>query len=136
ITDIDDKTLAKSVEHKVPFLTVAYANERIRARQYARLGVLEPTYEPRATARAPGMQEPNEKLSALGHAYPATDGSRDVYFDVTSFPRYGELSGEKLDSMQPSDDGPARAKRDPRDFALWKGAKAEEPPEAQWPSPW
>src|SRR5690606_10993612 len=53
-----------------------------------------------------------------------------------SFPRYGELSGQKLDSMQPSEDGPARAKRDPRDFALWKGAKAQEPDEAQWPSPW
>src|SRR5690606_18608085 len=136
ITDIDDKILAKSVEHKVPFWSVAYANERILARQYARLGVLEPTYEPRATGHVPEMHELIEKLIARGHAYPATDGSGDVYFDVTSFPRYGELSGQKLDSMQPSDDGPARAKRDPRDFALWKGAKAEEPPEAQWPSPW
>jgi cysteinyl-tRNA synthetase len=38
--------------------------------------------------------------------------------------------------MQPAEDGPERAKRDPRDFALWKGAKADEPVEAQWPSPW
>jgi cysteinyl-tRNA synthetase len=55
---------------------------------------------------------------------------------VRSFADYGALSGQRPESMQPAEDGPARAKRDPRDFALWKGAKADEPPEANWPSPW
>ena len=136
ITDIDDKILAKSVEGGVPFWSLAYANERILAAQYTRLGVLAPTYEPRATGHVPEMHELIGKLIADGHAYAAPDGSGDVYFDVASFPDYGQLSGQRPDGMQAADDGPARAKRDPRDFALWKGAKAEEPVEAQWPSPW
>jgi cysteinyl-tRNA synthetase len=137
ITDIDDKVLEKATEAGVPFWSLAYANERILANHYARLGVLEPTYEPRATGHIPEMLELIAKLIDDGHAYPATDGSGDVYFDVRSFPEYGALSGQRLDSMRESPkDGPERAKRDPQDFALWKGAKADEPTDAQWPSPW
>jgi cysteinyl-tRNA synthetase len=136
ITDIDDKVLAKSAEAGVPFWSLAYANERILAEHYARLGVLAPTYEPRATGHVPEMHELIGKLIADGHAYPARDDSGDVYFSVASFPTYGALSGQKPDSMKAPDDGPERAKRDPRDFALWKGAKADEPQEATWPSPW
>jgi cysteinyl-tRNA synthetase len=136
ITDIDDKVLAKSTEAGVPFWSLAYANERILAEHYARLGVLPPTYEPRATGHVTEMHELIGKLIEDGHAYAAADGSGDVYFDVRSFAPYGALSGQKPDSMQAAEDGPERAKRDPRDFALWKGAKADEPVEAQWPSPW
>ncbi|HEX6871716.1 MAG TPA: cysteine--tRNA ligase [Micromonosporaceae bacterium] len=136
ITDIDDKVLAKSIESGQPFWSIAYLNESILRAQYQRLGVLEPTYEPRATGHVPEMHELIEQLIAADHAYVAADGSGDVYFDVTSFDRYGQLSGQRVDNMQPADDGSARAKRDARDFALWKGAKAEEPVEAQWPSPW
>ena len=77
-----------------------------------------------------------KRLIDKGHAYAAADGSGDVYFDVRSQPDYGALSGQRPDAMEPSAYGPARAKRDPHDFALWKGAKADEPPEASWPSPW
>jgi cysteinyl-tRNA synthetase len=136
ITDVDDKVLVKSTEAGVPFWSLAYANERILAAHYARLGVLEPTYEPRATGHVPEMQELIEKLITDGHAYPATDGSGDVYFSVSTFDRYGQLSGQRPENMQAAPDGPERAKRDPRDFALWKGAKADEPVDAQWPSPW
>ena len=136
ITDIDDKVLAKSVELGVPFWAVAYANERILSEQYDRLGVLAPTYEPRATGHVPEMHELIAKLIEDGHAYVAEDGSGDVYFDVKTFDSYGALSGQRPDRMQAADDGPERAKRDPRDFALWKGAKADEPAEASWPSPW
>jgi cysteinyl-tRNA synthetase len=136
ITDVDDKVLAKSVEAGVPFWALAYANERVLADHYARLGVRPPTYEPRATGHIPEMHELIDRLIATGHAYPARDASGDVYFDVTTFGRYGALSGQKPDAMQAAEDGPARAKRDPRDFALWKGAKPDEPAEAQWPSPW
>jgi cysteinyl-tRNA synthetase len=115
---------------------LAYANERILAEHYAALGVLQPTYEPRATGHVPEMHELIAKLIEDGHAYPADDESGDVYFDVKTFEPYGELSGQKPDAMQAAEDGPERAKRDPRDFALWKGAKADEPLEAQWPSPW
>jgi cysteinyl-tRNA synthetase len=136
ITDIDDKILVKATEAGVPFWSVAYANERILADHYARLGVLEPTYEPRATGHVPEMHELITALIERGHAYVAPDGSGDVYFDVKASPEYGRLSGQRLDAMQPSEDDSGRAKRDPRDFALWKGAKADEPVDAQWPSPW
>jgi cysteinyl-tRNA synthetase len=136
ITDVDDKVLAKSIEAGAPFWSLAYANERILADQYARLGILPPTYEPRATGHVPEMHELIEALIARGHAYPAPDGSGDVYFDVGTYEAYGQLSGQRPEHMQAAADGPERAKRDPRDFALWKGAKPDEPVEAQWPSPW
>jgi cysteinyl-tRNA synthetase len=136
ITDIDDKILVKSTETEVPFWSLAYANERILSDHYARLGVLPPTYEPRATGHVLEMHELIAKLITDGHAYAATDGSGDVYFDVGTFPAYGQLSGQRPEHMQAAADGPDRAKRDPRDFALWKGAKGDEPVEAQWPSPW
>ncbi len=136
ITDVDDKVLVKATEAGVPFWSLAYANERILADHYARLGVLAPTYEPRATGHVPEMHELIARLIEAGHAYPATDGSGDVYFDVGTFGAYGQLSGQRPEQMHASADGLARGKRDPRDFALWKGAKAEEPVDAQWPSPW
>jgi cysteinyl-tRNA synthetase len=136
ITDIDDKVLARSIEAGRPFWSIAYANELVLSAAYRALGVLPPTYEPRATGHVPEMHELIKKLIADGHAYPAADGSGDVYFDVMSYPPYGELSGQRPDSMQAAEDGPERAKRDPRDFALWKGVKPGEPGEASWPSPW
>ena len=119
ITDVDDKVLVKATEAGVPFWSLAYANERILADHYARLGVLPPTYEPRATGHVPEMHELIASLIERGHAYVASDGSGDVYFDVQTSPSYGSLSGQKVDAMQPAEDGPERAKRDPRDFALW-----------------
>src|SRR6266540_2818288 len=136
ITDIDDKVLAKSVESGEPFWSIAYANERILSEAYDTLGVLAPTYEPRATGHVPEMHELIKHLIDKGYAYVAEDGSGDVYFDVRSFAGYGALSGQRPEAMQAAEDGPERAKRDPRDFALWKGAKAGEPVEAGWPSPW
>jgi cysteinyl-tRNA synthetase len=128
--------LVKSTEAGVPFWSLAYANERILGEHYTRLGVLPPTYEPRATGHATEMHELIQQLIDKGHAYAARDGSGDVYFDVSSFPEYGALSGQRPDSMKAAEDGPERAKKDPRDFALWKGAKADEPVDAQWSSPW
>jgi cysteinyl-tRNA synthetase len=136
ITDIDDKVLAKSVEQGRPFWAIAYKNELALAAAYRSLGVLAPTYEPRATGHIPEMIELISKLIADGHAYAAEDGSGDVYFDVSSYPEYGALSGQRPEAMLAVEDGAGRAKRDPHDFALWKGVKADEPPEAEWPSPW
>ncbi len=136
ITDVDDKVLSRSVEQGRPFWAIAFENELVLGAAYRAMGVLEPTYEPRATGHIPEMQELIAKLIADGHAYVAEDGSGDVYFDVGSYPAYGALSGQRPDAMQASGDGPERAKRDPRDFALWKGIKPGEPPEARWASPW
>ena len=136
ITDIDDKILARSLESGEPFWSIAYANERILSAAYDALGVLEPTYEPRATGHIPEMHELITTLIESKHAYPAEDGSGDVYFDVMSYGDYGSLSGQRPDAMQPAEDGLDRAKHDPRDFALWKGEKPDEPRDASWPSPW
>ncbi|WBB78918.1 cysteine--tRNA ligase [Micromonospora sp. WMMD882] len=136
LTDIDDKLLVKSCEQDRPFWSIAYDNEVILAAAYRALNVLPPTYEPRATGHVPEMHELIATLVDRGHAYPATDGSGDVYFDVASWPAYGELSGQSPDAMQSAGDAPDRGKRDPRDFALWKGVKADEPGDAYWPSPW
>lgn len=136
ITDIDDKILDKSLEQGRPFWSIAYANEVTLAAAYRALNVLPPTYEPRATGHVPEMHELITELIERGNAYPSNDGSGDVYFSVGSFAEYGALSGQKPDEMQAAADGPERAKRNPRDFALWKGAKAEEPDDAEWPSPW
>jgi cysteinyl-tRNA synthetase len=136
ITDIDDKVLAKSVEQGRPFWSIAYTNEVILAGVYRVLNVLPPTYEPRATGHMIEMHELIAELIERGHAYPSGDGCGDVYFSVGSYADYGALSGQRPDEMQAATDGPERAKRDPRDFALWKSAKADEPDDAEWPSPW
>jgi cysteinyl-tRNA synthetase len=75
-------------------------------------------------------------LIERGHAYAAEDGSGDVYFDVRSWPSYGELTHQKVEDMEAAEDADPRGKRDPRDFALWKGHKLSEPTTASWPSPW
>ncbi|MEV4755681.1 cysteine--tRNA ligase [Micromonospora sp. NPDC049559] len=136
LTDIDDKILVKSLEQGRPFWAIAYENERVLEAAYRALNVLPPTYEPRATGHIPEMHELIAKLIAGGHAYPAGDGSGDVYFDVRSFPEYGELSGQRVDAMKTTEESLELGKRDPQDFALWKGAKPDEPADAYWPSPW
>lgn len=136
ITDIDDKILSKSAEQGRPWYNLAYEMARELTRAYDSLNVASPTYEPAATGHIPEMVEMIDSLIERGHAYAATDGSSDVYFDVGSWPGYGELSGQKLEDMEAAADADPRGKRDPRDFALWKGAKESEPVSASWPSPW
>jgi len=136
VTDIDDKILAKSAEAGVPWFAHAYRFERELHRAYGALGCAEPTYEPRATGHIPEMLEMVEDLIEAGHAYVAADDSGDVYFDVKSWPSYGELSHQRIDDMVPAEDSDPRGKRDPRDFALWKGYKPSEPITASWPAPW
>jgi cysteinyl-tRNA synthetase len=136
VTDIDDKVLAKSAEAGVPWWALAYANERALDDAYTVLGCLPPTYQPRATGHIPEMLELMGELVERGHAYRAEDGSGDVYFDVRSWPSYGELSRQKVDEMQAAEDADPRGKRDPRDFALWKGHKPSEPESASWPAPY
>jgi cysteinyl-tRNA synthetase len=131
VTDIDDKILAKAVEEGRPWWAVAAHYERAFAEAYRILGCLPPTIEPRATGHVPAMIVLMRRLIEAGHAY-ASDG--DVYFDVASFPDYGALSGQRIADMLPAEDAdPNARKRDPRDFALWKGSKPGEP---GWETPW
>jgi cysteinyl-tRNA synthetase len=140
VTDVDDKILVKSAQAGQPWWAHAYTNELAFGRAYDLLNVLRPTYEPRATGHVTDQVEMIERLIAAGHAYAAGDGSGDVYFDVRSWPAYGELTRQRLDDLAAAEDSASgeelARKRDPRDFALWKGAKPNEPATAAWPSPW
>ena len=135
VTDIDDKVLRKAADAQEPWFALTYRNERLTTEALDALGVKPATYEPRATGHVPDMVTLMEALIAKGHAYPAPDGSGDVYFDVKSWPEYGSLSHQSLDDMVAAEDADPRGKRDPRDFALWKGRKADEPENASWPTP-
>ena len=136
VTDIDDKILASSSGTDEPWWALAYRYELEFTSVYSEIGILAPTYEPRATASIPQMQQLISELIERGHAYAPEDGSGDVYFDVASWPGYGELTNQKLGDMAASADADGRGKRDARDFALWKGHKIGEPTSASFPSPW
>ncbi len=137
VTDIDDKILAKGEAQGRPWFEIAYLMGRELDKALDAINVLPPTYEPAATGHVPEILELIGQLVAGGHAYPAEDGSGDVYFDVRSWPSYGELTRQKIDDMEAAEDADPRGKRDPRDFALWKGwKKALEPATAAWPSPY
>ncbi|HLY53180.1 MAG TPA: cysteine--tRNA ligase [Steroidobacteraceae bacterium] len=132
ITDIDDKIIRRAAEN-------GESTEALTARfiaamheDCARLAILPPDAEPRATQYVPQIIAMVEQLLARGHAYVGADG--DVLYSVASFAAYGRLSGKRLADLRAG----ARvavdeAKRDPLDFVLWKGAKPGEP---WWDSPW
>jgi cysteinyl-tRNA synthetase len=130
VTDIDDKIIKVAAGEGVAWWAVAERNQRAFTRAYDALGCLPPDVEPRATGHVPEMIVLMRRLIDSGHAYAA---GGDVYFDVLSYGHYGELSGQRLEHMRPAEDTEGGAKRDPRDFALWKGAKPGEP---TWETPW
>ena len=136
VTDIDDKILTNAANSTEEWWALAYRYELEFTDSYRRLGIAAPTYEPRATASVTEMQAIIARLIERGHAYAATDGSGDVYFDTGSWPSYGELSHQKLTDMVAATDADPRGKRAPQDFALWKGTKPDEPASASWASPW
>lgn len=136
VTDIDDKILTRARETGRAWWEIAYLNEQAFNAAYDALNVLRPTYEPRATGHVPEMITMISELVDGGHAYAAPDGSGDVYFDVESWPDYGELTHQRITDMAAAEDADPRGKRDPHDFALWKGHKPGEPTSASWPTPW
>ncbi|MEU6643226.1 cysteine--tRNA ligase [Saccharomonospora sp. NPDC046836] len=129
VTDIDDKILTKAADAGRPWWEWAATHERAFEEAYTALGCLSPSIAPRATGHITQMIELIQRLIDNGHAY-AADG--DVYFSVTSFDSYGALSGQRLEEVQQGETL-ATAKRDARDFTLWKGSKPGEP---SWPTPW
>jgi cysteinyl-tRNA synthetase len=131
VTDIDDKILHDAGHEDIPWWQLAERNTRHFTAAYDAVGCLPATYEPRATGHVPEMIVLMDRLIESGHAY-ASGG--DVYFDVRSMPTYGALSGQRPDAMMATEKvDDERPKRDPLDFALWKGAKLGEP---SWPTPW
>ena len=132
ITDIDDKILRRADENGEPYHELTGRMIQAMHEDEARLGVLSPDDEPRATAYIDEIIAMIHKLISAGHAYAADNG--DVYFAVDSFDGYGKLSKKKLeDLLAGARVDVQEAKRSPADFALWKAAKAGE---VSWPSPW
>ncbi len=113
VTDIDDKILAKSAEA---------ASRGSRTRTASSANCTPPTLRSAACrlptsrgprAHIPDMLELTAALIERGHAFPAADGSGDVYFDGPLLARYGELLRQKVDEMEPAADADPRGKRDP-----------------------
>jgi cysteinyl-tRNA synthetase len=129
VTDIDDKILRKASEAGRPWWEWSAKFERQFEAAYETLGCLPASISPRATGHVTQMVDLMRRLIDTGHAYAAAG---DVYFSVSSWASYGELSGQKPDEVQQGESA-AEGKRDPRDFTLWKGARPGEP---SWPTPW
>ncbi|HPR43498.1 MAG TPA: cysteine--tRNA ligase [Ottowia sp.] len=131
ITDIDDKIIRRALENGEP---IRQLTTRMIGEMYAdfdALGIARPTHDPRATDYVPEMLGIVSQLEGRGLAYRAPSG--DVNYAVRRFAGYGKLSGKSLDDLQAGErvavDG---GKGDPLDFVLWKAAKPEEPPDAQF----
>ncbi len=135
ITDIDDKIIRRAVQSGRRMREVTdFFIEAMRADERA-LGVQPPDAEPRATQYVGQMLDIIGRLEARGLAYRGEDG--DVNFPVRKFPGYGKLSGKSLDDLRAGERvAVASGKHDPLDFVLWKAAKADEPDESRWPSPY
>lgn len=136
-TDIDDKILNRARQEGTTMESVAERFITAYFEDMERLGVKPANAYPRATHTLDGIQRLVYELERKGYAYPA-DG--DVYYSVRRFEGYGKLSGRDLDDLRAgasgrveTDDPEAPKKRDPFDFALWKGAREGEP---SWDSPW
>ena len=132
VTDIDDKIIRRAQENGEPFEALTARMIAAMHEDEARLSVLRPDMEPRATDHVPGMHAMIQTLMDKGYAY--APGNGDVYYRVGKFAGYGKLSRRKIEDLQIG----ARievdeAKDDPLDFVLWKGVKPGEP---SWQSPW
>ncbi|HEY2629350.1 MAG TPA: cysteine--tRNA ligase, partial [Usitatibacter sp.] len=130
ITDIDDKIMdrARANGESVEVLTQRMVDAFVE--DAARLGLLRPDAEPRATHYVEPMLEMIATLEKNGLAYRGSNG--DVFYAVRSFKDYGRLSRRNLDELIAGERVAVEsAKKDPLDFVLWKAAKPGEP---RWPS--
>lgn len=135
VTDIDDKILDSASETGEEWWALA---ERVEAEFHTvadAIHIQRPALQPRATGDIPAMVELIHLLLDRSHAYVAADGSGDVYFDVSSWGNYGELTNQSVENLTQGESESA-AKKNPEDFALWKGHKPHEPVTAAWPAPW
>ena len=132
ITDINDKIYAAARERGGGSAALAEEMTAHYVQDTNRLGLGRPDHEPLATQNVPEIIELIERLIKGGHAYAV---SGDVYFQVRSYPQYGEISHRNIEHMDQGEglEG-AERKRDPLDFALWKGRRPEE--DTWWEAPW
>jgi cysteinyl-tRNA synthetase len=126
ITDIDDKIMERARARGEPIEALTSRMVEAFAADTARLNLLKPDIEPRATRYVAPMLEMIEMLEKKGHAYRGANG--DVYYAVRTFPEYGKLSRRNLDELRAGERVAVEtAKRDPLDFVRWKAAKPGEP---------
>ena len=138
VTDIDDKILANAKDQSRDWRELAESVNGQFDAAYAALGIATTapeTQTPKATEYISQMIELIELLIQRGHAYVATDGSANVFFDTNSWPSYGELTNQKIENLEGEQDG-SHGRKSPTDFALFKAHKPEEPETASWLSPW
>jgi len=135
ITDIDDKILENARAQSIDWQQLAREMTVAFKAGYDKLAIATPSAEPLATDHIASMQKLISLLIDKGHAYRANDGSANVYFATQSWPSYGELTNQKPEDMDSSDELLA-GKVAANDFALWKASKPEEPETAAWDSPW
>jgi cysteinyl-tRNA synthetase len=135
VTDIDDKILRRAGELGEAPLDLSRRMSRIADEEFAAMGCLRPDFEPRVSESIPDIVALIEALVAKGAAYPTpTAKGTDVYFAVREFAGYGKLSRRNVDDLLAGARvEPGESKRDPLDFALWKGGEAEG---FGWDSPW
>lgn len=132
ITDIDDKIIKRATENNETITSLTDRFIQAMDEDSSALGVLRPTFEPRATRHVPDMIDMISRLIAKNLAYVGKNG--DVFYSVHDFKDYGKLSGKSLDDLRAGERVEVDSfKRDPLDFVLWKSAKPGEP---NWDSPW
>lgn len=135
VTDIDDKIIKRALERNISIRQLTDEMTAAMHEDAAALGILPPDFEPRATEHVSGMLSIIQTLQAKGLAYQASSG--DVNFAVRKFDDYGKLSGKTLDQLRAGERvAVLEGKEDPFDFVLWKAAKADEPQDAKWDSPY
>ncbi len=137
LTDVDDKTIHAAVAAGLSLQELTQPYIEAFFEDSDRLGLERAEHYPRATDYVPQMVELAQQLLERGLAYSA-DGS--VYYDISEFPRYGELAQLDVSGLEEGGraaDDEAYAKEDARDFVLWKGGeRPEEGDVAVWDSPW
>ena len=132
ITDIDDKIIKRANENNESISQLTQRFIDAMDEDSAKLGVIRPEIEPKATEFVDGMLSMIGALVEKGFAYPAANG--DVFYAVHKFEGYGKLSGKSLEDLRAGERVEVDSfKRDPMDFVLWKAAKPGEP---SWDSPW
>ncbi len=132
-TDIDDKMINRANSEEITVQELADRFIREYFYDADRLNIKRATIHPRATETIDTIVDLVQTLMDKGYAYEADDG---VYFDVSRFKPYGQLSHHRLEELESSDremSFDASDKRSRMDFVLWKKKKEHEP---FWPSPW
>ena len=130
-TDIDDKIINRSKAQNIPWQELTEKFIQAFYEDMGRLHIQSPTEEPKATDHIQEMLDMISSLIERGKAY---ESEGDVFYSVSSFDGYGQLSGKNIEDLQAG----ARVdvnekKRDALDFVLWKKSKLGEP---NWDSPW